>query len=100
MDLPAIEELYARYGAMVRRRARAILGEEQSALDAMQEVFVRALSERESYRGDASPVTWLYRITTNLCLNRVRDRARQRHRRFALAQRHRKEREHGGDGGH
>ncbi len=78
MELPSIEELYQRYGALVRRRARAILGEEQAALDAMQEVFVRAMRERDGFRGEASPVTWLYRITTNLCLNRVRDHARRR----------------------
>lgn len=78
VGLDAIEELYARHGAMVLRRARAILGEEQAARDAMQEVFVRAFRERDGFRGEASPVTWLYQITTNLCLNKIRDSARQR----------------------
>lgn len=73
-----IEVLYAKHAAMVLRRAKAILGEEQAARDAMQEVFIRALREWASFRHDASPVTWLYRITTNLCLNRLRDESRRR----------------------
>src|SRR5579859_6452130 len=78
MDLGSIEELYSRHGPMVLRRARAILGDEQAARDAMQEVFVRAIREIEGFRGEASPVTWLYRITTNYCLNKIRDAARRR----------------------
>ena len=78
MDPLPIEELYRRHGAMVLRRARRILGEEEAARDAMQEVFVKVMRERDSFRGEASPVTWLYRVTTNLCLNRIRDAARRR----------------------
>jgi RNA polymerase sigma-70 factor (ECF subfamily) len=72
-----VEYLYRTYGPMVLRRARAILGEEQAARDAMQEVFVRVLRGADGFRGDASPTTWLYRMTTNLCLNQIRDRARR-----------------------
>lgn len=79
MNAPAgdIEDLYRRHGAMVLRRARAILGEEQAARDAMQEVFLSAMRAGASFRGEASPVTWLYRMTTNHCLNRIRDEGRR-----------------------
>jgi RNA polymerase sigma-70 factor (ECF subfamily) len=77
MPLPDVETLYRTYGPMVLRRARAILGEEQAARDAMQEVFVRVLGGAEAFRGEASPTTWLYRMTTNLCLNTIRDGARR-----------------------
>jgi RNA polymerase sigma factor (sigma-70 family) len=77
-ELAPIEDLYRRHGAMVLRRARRILGDEEAARDAMQEVFVKVMRERESFRGDASPVTWLYKVTTNLCLNKIRDAGRQR----------------------
>jgi len=40
----------------------------------VQEVFLRAVTHGDSFRGEASPMTWLYRISTNLCLNRLRDR--------------------------
>lgn len=71
-------DLYRRYGAMVLRRARAILGSEAGAQDAMQEVFIRAMRAEDGFREESSPVTWLYRITTNLCLNQLRDARRRR----------------------
>ena len=71
-----IDHLYRTYRPLVLRRARAILGDEDNAKDAMQEVFVRALRSADRFRGEASPATWLYRMTTNLCLNMVRDRRR------------------------
>lgn len=77
MDRNDVERLYRTYGPSVYRRARAILGEEQAARDAMQEVFIRALKAGEAFRGDASPTTWLYRVTTNHCLNLLRDAKRR-----------------------
>jgi RNA polymerase sigma-70 factor (ECF subfamily) len=77
MELTEIEALYRRHGAMVLRRARAILGDDALAKDAMQEVFIRALRAGEGFRHQASPVTWLYQITTHHCLNVCRDRSRR-----------------------
>lgn len=54
-----------------------LLRDEQAALDAMQEVFVRAIRAGTEFRAEASPMTWLYRITTNFCLNWIRDHARR-----------------------
>src|SRR5262249_15176514 len=72
--------LYRRYGAMVFRRARLLLGDEETAWDVLQEVFVRALRSGELFRGDSAVATWLYRITTNYCFNIIRDSARHRGR--------------------
>jgi RNA polymerase sigma-70 factor (ECF subfamily) len=72
-----VETLYRQYGAIVLRRARAILGDEQAAKDAMQEVFIRVLRGGAEFRQEASPATWLYRITTNLCLNSLRNDRRR-----------------------
>jgi len=77
MELPEIEALYRRHGPMVLRRARAILGDDAQAKDAMQEVFIRALKTGDGFRHQASPVTWLYQITTHHCLNQCRDRSRR-----------------------
>jgi len=71
-----VEELYERYGSLVYRRAHRLLGDEQRAWDAVQEVFMRALKHEREFRREASPTTWLYRITTNYCLNVLRDAAR------------------------
>jgi RNA polymerase sigma-70 factor (ECF subfamily) len=78
MDRAQITELYRKHGPMVLRRARALLGDEQAAKDAMQEVFIRALKAGSEFRGESSPTTWLYRVTTNYCLNQMRDGARRR----------------------
>src|SRR4051794_9327512 len=77
MDPAAADALYRKYGPAVLRRARAILGDEPSARDAMQEVFVRVLGSATEFRREASPMTWLYQITTRHCLNRLRDRLRR-----------------------
>ncbi len=78
MGHESIQELYERYGPVVFRRARLLLRDEAAAWDALQEVFVRALRHRSSFRQEAELTTWLYRITTNHCFNVLRDTARRR----------------------
>ncbi|MBI2566804.1 MAG: RNA polymerase sigma factor [Candidatus Schekmanbacteria bacterium] len=73
-----ISELVRRYGPMVFRRARYLLGNDAEAQDAVQEVFVRLVNKIDSFRAESQPSTWLYRITTNYCLNLIRDRGRRR----------------------
>ena len=73
-----LEALYRSYGSLVRRRARALLGDDLEAQDAQQEVFVRVIGALAEFRRQSQPSTWLYRITTNLCLNRLRDGKRRR----------------------
>lgn len=73
---PPVAELYQRYGALVLRRARALLVDEHAARDATHDVFVKVLSALDDFRHEASPVTWLYRATTNHCLNVLRSKSR------------------------
>ena len=75
--LPPTQVLFSQYGGMVLRRARALLGDEQAARDAAQEVFLQVLRSEAAFRAESSPVTWLYRITTNVCLNVLKARARR-----------------------
>ena len=67
-----IEAYYLRYGPMVLRRCRRMLKDEQSARDAMQEVFLRILTNQDRLTG-MYPSALLYRIATNICLNRIRN---------------------------
>jgi RNA polymerase sigma factor (sigma-70 family) len=71
-----VEELYDKYGPMVLRRCRQLLKDESDALDATQDVFVQVLRRQDRLRADY-PSSLLYRIATNLCLNRIRDRGRR-----------------------
>src|SRR5688572_21479182 len=64
--------LYARFGALIYARCRQILRDDAAAEDATQDVFVRLVQSGLSL-DDASMVRWLNRVTTNLCLNRLRD---------------------------
>ena len=74
LDIPA---LYHRYGDLVLGRCRTLLRNDADAQDAMQEVFLKLHRFRDSFRGDSSPSTFLYRITTTTCLNRMRSRRRR-----------------------
>lgn len=76
-DRRQMRELYETHGPMVHRRARRILGNDADAEEAVQEVFIRAFSGAEQFEARASVSTWLYRITTHWCLNRIRDRRRR-----------------------
>jgi RNA polymerase sigma-70 factor (ECF subfamily) len=67
-----IEALYVRYGPMVLRRCRKLLGDEQAAYDAAQEVFLKVIARRGRLKGDY-PSALLFRIATNACLNRLRE---------------------------
>jgi RNA polymerase sigma-70 factor (ECF subfamily) len=54
-----------------------MLGDENAARDAAHDVFVKVLSAFAAFRNEASPVTWLYRATTNHCLNVLRSKLRR-----------------------
>jgi len=71
-----VAALVDRYGPMVLRRCRRLLRNPDEALDACQDVFVRVIERRERLDG-RYPSSLLYTIATNVCLNRIRDRARR-----------------------
>jgi RNA polymerase sigma factor (sigma-70 family) len=69
-----IRELYERYAHVLHYRARSILGTDEDAADAVQETFARVLRSWDQFNQQSSPLTWMYQISTNYCLNRLRDR--------------------------
>jgi RNA polymerase sigma-70 factor (ECF subfamily) len=73
IDERSLAELAARFGPMVYRRARAILGDAEEARDVVQDVFLKILGAGADSDGLSS---WLYRVTTNACLNRLRAKRR------------------------
>lgn len=72
-----VEQLYTRYGPMVLRRCRGLLRSESEAVDAMHDVFVQLLRKKERLDPTSSS-SLLYRVATNVCLNRIRSRTRRR----------------------
>jgi RNA polymerase sigma-70 factor, ECF subfamily len=67
---------YTRYAPMVLRRCRKLLGDDHAARDAMHDVFVHILS-RSDELVDQAPSSLLFRIATNVCLNKLRTRRRR-----------------------
>lgn len=78
LTVTQLEDMYRRYAPLVQRRARAILGNADDAHDVVHEVFMKAMSAPQSVSGDTSPMTWLYRVTTNHCIDVLRTRGRRR----------------------
>ena len=68
-----IEDCYKKYGPMVFRRCWGMLGNEEDALDAAQDVFVKLLRYHGRLHGQFLS-SLLYTIATNVCLNRLRQR--------------------------
>lgn len=71
-----VEEFYKRYGPMVLRRCRFLLKNEEKALDAMQDVFVKILKKQDVLH-DQAPSSLLYTTATNVCLNVLRSEKRK-----------------------
>ena len=67
---------YEKYGPMVIRRCRKILGNGDDALDAVHDVFVNLLKAKPKLY-DSFPSSLLYTMATNICLNRLRRRKRE-----------------------
>lgn len=68
-----VEELYRRFGPMVLRRCRHLLRDEERAVDAMHDTFVKVLRQGEL---DHVGSSWLYTVATNTCLNVIRTKTR------------------------
>jgi RNA polymerase sigma-70 factor (ECF subfamily) len=66
------------YNAVLR-----LIGDREEARELTQEAFTRGLMKLQSFRGDASPYTWLFRIAVNLAISQLRKV--QRHRTFSLS---------------
>jgi RNA polymerase sigma-70 factor, ECF subfamily len=72
---PELRVIYERYAPVVYRRAKSLLGNDADAWDAVQDVFHRILEAGARFRGEARPMTYIYRVTTNTCLNLIRARS-------------------------
>ena len=57
--------------------ALCILKDQDEAYDLVQEVFIRAIREERLFTKDFRIKAWLYRVTSNLCLNSVRNKKRR-----------------------
>ena len=73
-DGAAFEELVRANEATVYHLALRQLGSREDAEDAAQEVFLKAYTALGSFRGESRVSVWLYRITSNVCIDMLRRR--------------------------
>ncbi|MCD8321591.1 MAG: sigma-70 family RNA polymerase sigma factor [Oscillospiraceae bacterium] len=78
-DTESFEALVKANETMVYNLALHMLSDPQDALDASQEAFFRAWRGLASFRGNSKFSVWLYRLTSNVCLDMLRVRERQAH---------------------
>jgi RNA polymerase sigma-70 factor (ECF subfamily) len=62
-------DLYAEHSRAIYYLALRFLSDPQKAEDATHDVFLKAFRKMDSFRGEASWRTWLYRIAINHCRN-------------------------------
>ncbi len=74
LDEAAVAELYERYGHALYRRCLQLVGNESDARELLQEVFCQFFKNRARFLGQSSPFTYLYRIATNLSIDKLRRR--------------------------
>jgi RNA polymerase sigma-70 factor (ECF subfamily) len=80
-DPAAFRVLVDRYGRSVFRLAYRMTNNEFDAEDVVQETFLRAYKQLDSYESRSSFSTWLYRIAANYSLDLIRSRKRHAARR-------------------
>lgn len=66
----AFDELVVRYASRLFQLAYGLLGNRQDAEEVVQDAFVRIYKFLDTFRGDASFSTWIYRIAINLSRNK------------------------------
>ena len=75
-DLDSFNRLALAYQDSLYNAAYRILGDSESAADAVQEAFLSAFRKLRSYRG-GSFRAWLFRIVTNACYDELRRKKRR-----------------------
>lgn len=77
-DTEAFEALVIEHQNKVYSLALRMVGNEEDARDMAQEAFIRAFNSLTGFRGDSKFSVWLYRLTSNICIDFLRSRAKKR----------------------
>ncbi len=77
-NMAAFDHLIQKYRKPIIHFMFRMVRNQAIAEELAQEVFLRVYRSRETYRAEARFSTWLYRIATNLGVNRARDTKQER----------------------
>jgi RNA polymerase sigma-70 factor (ECF subfamily) len=76
-DASALETLMGRYSGRVYRLAFGITRSQSDAEEVVQDVFLQMVLKGTGFEGRAALSSWVYRVTTNLSLNKCRGKRRE-----------------------
>lgn len=80
----AFEELCSLYQRQIYRLAIYYLKNRMDAEEVVQEVLLTTFLRIKEFQGRSSLGTWIYRVTVNACLMRLRSRKRENHLNFEM----------------
>ena len=72
----ALGELFERHHAALYRFCLRMTGNRGSSEDLVQDVFMRMLKHRDSFRPETGFLPWMYRIARNACVDHLRRSSR------------------------
>jgi len=72
-EVEAFSEILGRYKNLVLNMAFRFLRDRTEAEDVAQDVFLKIYRSARTYEPKAKFSTWVYKITANVCLNRLRN---------------------------
>jgi RNA polymerase sigma-70 factor (ECF subfamily) len=73
-DKDVLSEFLKRYNSRIYRLAYGILRNPQDAEEVIQEVFLRLFQKLDSFKGESSFSSWLYRVAINTTYMKLREK--------------------------
>ena len=71
-DVTAVPQLQTTYGARIYQLAFRYMKNREDAEEVTQDVLLRVFRKIDAFRGDAARSSWIYRITFNTAMSRLR----------------------------
>lgn len=70
-------ELTNRYGHIITRICFSYSGNAADMEDLRQDVMINIWNGLKYFKGESSPITWIYRVTLNTCVSMIRKQSRK-----------------------